>query len=64
MLEYTVIDKLTSTDIDYVNKMKNEGWRLISICPTNEKSFSYWFERNKISKNTYIGQNNGNLYVN
>ena len=64
MVEYTVIDKLTSTDIDYVNKMKNEGWRLISVCSTNEKSFSYWFERNKISKNTYIGQNNGNLYVN
>lgn len=64
MVEYTVIDKLTPTDIDYVNKMKIEGWRLISVCPTNEKSFSYWFERNKISKNTYIGQNNGNLYVN
>ena len=64
MLEYTVIDKLTSTDIDYVNKMKNEGWRLISVCPTNEKSFSYWFERNKTSKNIYIGQNNSNLYVN
>ena len=64
MVEYTVIDKLTPTDIDYVNKMKIEGWRLISVCPTNEKSFSYWFERNEISKNTYIGQNNGNLYVN
>ena len=64
MVEYTVIDKLTPTDIDYVNKMKAEGWRLISVCPTNEKSFSYWFERNKISKNTYIGQNNGNLYLN
>ena len=64
MVEYKVIDKLTSTDIDYVNKMKAEGWRLISVCQTNEKSFSYWFERNKTSKNTYIGQNNGNLYVN
>ena len=64
MVEYTVIDKLTPTDIDYVNKMKIEGWRLISVCPTNEKSFSYWFERNEISQNTYIGQNNGNLYVN
>lgn len=64
MVEYTVIDKLTSTDIDYVNKMKIEGWRLISVCPTNEKSFSYWFERNKPSKNTYIEQNNGNLYIN
>lgn len=64
MVEYTVIDKLTPTDIDYVNKMKIEGWRLISVCPTNEKSFSYWLERNKTSKNTYIGQNNGNLYVN
>ena len=64
MIEYKVIIKLTSTDIDYVNKMKAEGWRLISVCPTNEKSFSYWFERNKTSKNTYIGQNTGNLYVN
>ena len=64
MVEYKVIDKLTSTDIDCVNKMKAEGWRLISVCPTNEKSFSYWFERNKTSKNTYIGQNTGNLYVN
>ena len=64
MVEYKVIDKLTSTDIDYVNKMKNEGWRLISVCPTNEKSFSYWFERNKTRKNTFIGQNTDNLYVN
>ena len=64
MIEYTVIIKLTSTDIDYVNKMKIEGWSLISVCPTNEKSFSYWFERNKTSKNTYIGQNNSNLYIN
>lgn len=64
MVEYKVIDKLTSTDIEYVNRMKAEGWRLISICPTNEKSFSYWFERNKTSKNIFNGQNTDNLYIN
>lgn len=64
MIEYKVTDKLSSDDINYVNKMKLEGWRLISVCPTNENSFSYWFERNKTNKNTIIGQNNGNLYVN
>ena len=64
MIEYKVIIKLTSTDIDYVNKMQIAGWRLISVCPTNEKSFSYWFERNKTSKDTFIGKNNGNLYIN
>ena len=64
MLEYTVIDKLTSTDIEYVNRMKIEGWRLISVCQTNANTFSYWFERNKTSKDTFIGKNNGNLYIN
>ena len=42
MLEYKVIDRLSSSDIEYVNKMKLEGWRLISVCPTNKNSFSYW----------------------
>jgi len=64
MLEYKVIDRLSSSDIEYVNKMKIEGWRLISVCPTNKNSFSYWFERNKTSKNTFVGQNNGNVYIN
>lgn len=64
MVEYKVTVEFTSSDIEYVNRMKAEGWRLISVCPTNLNLFSYWFERNKTSKNTYIGQNNGNLYVN
>ena len=64
MVEYKVIDRLSPSDIEYVNKIKIEGWRLISVCPTNGGMFTYWFERNKTSKNTFIGQNNGNLYVN
>lgn len=67
MIEYKYIESNSRQDLELVNKMVKQGWRLITIVPStvpNCQSFIYWFERNKTGKNTFINQNNGNLYVN
>ena len=67
MIEYKTIESSSRKDLELVNTMVNQGWRLITIVPStvpNCQSFMYWFERNKTSKNTFITKNNGNVYVN
>lgn len=67
MVEYNNIESNSRKDLELVNKMVKQGWRLITIVPSsvpNCQSFIYWFERNKTNKTTFGGQNNSNLYVN
>ena len=67
MIEYKYIESNSRQDLELVNKMVKQGWRLITIVPStvpNCQSFIYWFELNKTGKNRFINQNSSNLYVN
>lgn len=67
MVEYNNIESNSRQDLELVNKMAKQGWRLITIVPStvpNCQSFIYWFERNKTNKTTFGGQNSSNLYIN
>ena len=67
MVEYNNIESNSRQDLELVNKMAKQGWRLITIVPStvpNCQSFIYWFERNKTNKTTFGGQNSSNIYVN
>ena len=60
MVEYNNIESNSRKDLELVNKMVKQGWRLITIVPSsvpNCQSFIYWFERNKTNKTTFGGQN-------
>lgn len=67
MVEYNNIESNGRQDLELVNKMAKQGWRLITIVPStvpNCQSFIYWFERNKTNKTTFGGQNSSNIYIN
>lgn len=67
MVEYNNIESNSRQDLELVNKMAKQGWRLITIVPStvpNCQSFIYWVERNKTNKTTFGGQNSSNIYVN
>ena len=67
MVEYNNIESNSRQDLELVNKMAKQGWRLITIVPStvpNCQSFIYWFERNKTNKTTFGGQNSSNIYIN
>ena len=67
MVEYNNIESNSRQDLELVNKMVKQGWRLITIVlstVSNCQSFIYWFERNKTNKTTFGGQNSSNLYIN
>ena len=58
MVEYNNIESNSRKDLELVNKMVKQGWRLITIVPSsvpNCQSFIYWFERNKTNKTTFGG---------
>jgi len=67
MLEYKNIESNSRQDLDLVNKMVKQGWRLITIVPStvpNCQSLIYWFERETNKKTiTTIKQNTGNVYI-
>ena len=67
MVEYNNIESNSRQDLELVNKMAKQGWRLITIVPSTVpdcQSFIYWFERETNKKAiANIKQNTGNVYI-